>query len=226
MKRLVWLLVLVTCLISVIILTNLYFISSTEEQKGLLMFSSKHSVQHTHKDVHNERDVDVQAYVQDKELLELEKRIQYILDQYKDGNHPNFGAGVDSLDAINLKLKMSNLFQEKEREREKAAHKSKFKFRFNFGNSHSAHSSKQKRFKYKEKKASTSVAGVLNAHIWEGWCGPRVEDLKRDKHFPLYPSFKTNVSLFFAQWNEAGYGERIFGYIHPPETGKFIFAGK
>lgn len=74
------------------------------------------------------------------------------------------------------------------------------------------------------KRTSVSVPGTLNVHIWEGWCGSRIEDLKRNRHFPLYPSVKANLTRFFAQWFETGYGERIFGYLHPPETGNYTFA--
>ncbi|XP_047128210.1 beta-1,4-N-acetylgalactosaminyltransferase 3 isoform X2 [Hydra vulgaris] len=68
------------------------------------------------------------------------------------------------------------------------------------------------------------LPGILNVHIWEGWCGSRIEDLKRNMHFPLFPSVFTNISRFFAQWHETGYGERIFGYLHPPLTGNYTFA--
>lgn len=63
--------------------------------------------------------------------------------------------------------------------------------------------------------------GVLNVHFWDGFCGSRVEDLKRNIHFPYYPSERGNITKFFTQRYETGFGQRIFGYLHPPETGVY-----
>ena len=209
-KRLVLLLLLITCIVSVVIFFNLYVISSSELQT----FPTWVNVQ-------EKRDDSIEKLDKDPDIIELEKKIDYILKLYEDGKQPNLGlAGV-----VNHLDHTKNL-QQRVSENSKEAgglgvNIPKFKpVNFQFA----PRSKVPRTVKITEKKKSASVPGILNAHIWEGWCGPRVEDLKRDKHFPLYPSFKTNLSLFFAQWNEAGYGERIFGYLHPPETGNYIFA--
>ena len=59
-------------------------------------------------------------------------------------------------------------------------------------------------------------------HIWRGWCGSTVEDLRRNKHFPLYPDDRTVVADFFQRLREASFGERIFGFVHPPKTGTVL----
>lgn len=208
-KRIVLLLLAATCFVSFLIFFNIYFINSSQT------FSSWEYLQEETKDF---------IFVKDPEIVELEKKISYILKIYKDERRSNFGLGLSNnnknVPDFRQELKFKNFRNHFEK-----------KDSYGIGNSKSRRSDKklsepkiQQKVSFPDKKKSESVSGVLNAHIWEGWCGPRVEDLKRDKHFPLFPSFKTNLSLFFSQWNEAGYGERIFGYIHPPETGNYIFA--
>ncbi|XP_078376385.1 N-acetyl-beta-glucosaminyl-glycoprotein 4-beta-N-acetylgalactosaminyltransferase 1-like [Oculina patagonica] len=80
-------------------------------------------------------------------------------------------------------------------------------------------------FGCRQLKNRTSVNGYLNLHEWHGWCGHSVDDLRREPLFPFKPhvngllnKFETNVTkrTFSAR--------RIFGYVHPPITGDFIFA--
>ncbi|XP_066930334.1 beta-1,4-N-acetylgalactosaminyltransferase 3-like [Clytia hemisphaerica] len=75
-----------------------------------------------------------------------------------------------------------------------------------------------------EMKPSESVNGFLNVHFWGSFCGSRIEDLKRNIHFPYYPSEVSSLTKFYIQRYETGYGQRIFGYLHPPESGEFTFA--
>lgn len=70
---------------------------------------------------------------------------------------------------------------------------------------------------------SSDMLGSLNLHIWQAWCGNTVHDLRRNRFFPLYPDVRlTTKKLFIRHW-ESDYGQRIFGYIHPPLTGKYTF---
>ena len=59
----------------------------------------------------------------------------------------------------------------------------------------------------------------MNVHVWESWCGKTVEDLRHNKHFPLYPDYHTITDDLFVKQRESDFGQRIFGYVHPPETG-------
>lgn len=58
-------------------------------------------------------------------------------------------------------------------------------------------------------------------HIWQAWCGSTIHDLRRNKFFPLYPDVQLTVKKFFVRHWEKDYGQRIFGYIHPPQSGNF-----
>jgi len=75
----------------------------------------------------------------------------------------------------------------------------------------------------KRKRPNVIFAGFLNVHIWRGWCGSTVEDLRRNKHFPLYPDGRRITTDFFERQLDVNYGQRIFGFIHPPKTGNFTF---
>eukprot|EP00794_Sanderia_malayensis_P021352 gene21352-23428_t len=70
----------------------------------------------------------------------------------------------------------------------------------------------------KRRPPDTLVPGFMNVHIWEAWCGPTVEDLRHNKHFPLYPDFRTITNDLFVKQRATDYGQRIFGYLHPPKT--------
>lgn len=65
------------------------------------------------------------------------------------------------------------------------------------------------------------MLGSLNVHIWQAWCGSTIHDLRRNKFFPLYPDVQLTVKTFFIRHWEKDYGQRIFGYIHPPQSGNF-----
>ena len=61
-------------------------------------------------------------------------------------------------------------------------------------------------------------------HIWQAWCGSTIHDLRRNKFFPLYPDVQLTVKKFFIRHWEKDYGQRIFGYVHPPESGNFYMS--
>ena len=46
-----------------------------------------------------------------------------------------------------------------------------------------------------------------------------MEDLRRNKHFPLYPDGRRVTADFFERHPDVSYGQRVFGFIHPPKTG-------
>lgn len=71
---------------------------------------------------------------------------------------------------------------------------------------------------------SNDMLGSLNLHIWQAWCGNTIHDLRRNCFFPLYPDVRLTLNKLFIQHWEMDYGQRIFGFIHPPVTGNYTFA--
>ena len=63
------------------------------------------------------------------------------------------------------------------------------------------------------------MLGVLNVHIWQAWCGSTIHDLRRNRFFPLYPDVRLTIKKFFLRHVQNDYGQRIFGYVHPPVSG-------
>ena len=68
------------------------------------------------------------------------------------------------------------------------------------------------------------MLGSLNVHIWQAWCGSTIHDLRRNKFFPLYPDVRLTIKKFFVRHWESDYGQRIFGYVHPPASGNQNYA--
>lgn len=144
---------------------------------------------------------------EDNEVLH---EINLLIKKYQSGNIPQL---LPKLSPINLKLDETNLRNENSSPR-----------------SITTVSKKTKREYFNKHKLPVSVieskstAGYLNVHYWDSFCGSRIEDLKRNIHFPYYPSEKGNITQFYIQRYETGFGQRIIGYLHPPETGNFTFA--
>ena len=67
------------------------------------------------------------------------------------------------------------------------------------------------------------MRGFLNVHVWLDWCGSTVNDLRRNIHFPKYPDVRLKTNLFYLEHDAHNFGQRVFGYIHPPRTGLFLF---
>ena len=65
------------------------------------------------------------------------------------------------------------------------------------------------------------TAGKLNLHQWT-LCGNQVETLRQYPFFPCLPDKKTFITTFQAL-NPRITGQRIFGYLTPPATGKYRF---
>ncbi|XP_058972878.2 beta-1,4-N-acetylgalactosaminyltransferase 3 [Pocillopora verrucosa] len=77
----------------------------------------------------------------------------------------------------------------------------------------------------KQFRNRTSVNGHLNLHEWRGWCGFAVDDLRREPLFPFKPQVNTVLEKFATNVTKRSMsGKRIFGYVHPPITGDFVFA--
>ncbi|XP_001638687.2 N-acetyl-beta-glucosaminyl-glycoprotein 4-beta-N-acetylgalactosaminyltransferase 1 isoform X2 [Nematostella vectensis] len=78
--------------------------------------------------------------------------------------------------------------------------------------------------KWKPYQWKREMRGQLNVHVWQAWCGSTVHDLRRNWFYPLYPDLRLTVKRFVVQHFENDYGQRVFGFLHPPLTGQYVFA--
>ena len=71
-----------------------------------------------------------------------------------------------------------------------------------------------------------SIVGALNIHIWRGLCGSRLSNLRQSLFFPQYPDERLIkfVNKFQIEDNTVDYGQQIFGFVRPPESGLYRFA--
>ena len=71
-----------------------------------------------------------------------------------------------------------------------------------------------------------SVVGALNIHVWRGFCGSRLPKLQQSLFFPHYPDERlmTFINWFQIEDNTEYYGQQIFGFVRPPESGLYRFA--
>ena len=77
--------------------------------------------------------------------------------------------------------------------------------------------------------ASESIAtvsaldGFLNVYIWRKLCGDSVENLKKLPFFPQHPDEEKVSDVLHIEDNTGDYGQRIFGFIHPPRSVSYLF---
>ena len=77
--------------------------------------------------------------------------------------------------------------------------------------------------------ASESIAtvsaldGFLNVYIWRKLCGDSVENLKKLPFFPQHPDEEKVSDVLHIEDNTEDYGQRIFGFIHPPQSVPYLF---
>ena len=68
---------------------------------------------------------------------------------------------------------------------------------------------------------SNSISGTLNIQVWRGLFDSSIRNLRQYLLFPQYPDemfMKFNIIEFQIEDNSIDYGQRIFGFLHPPES--------
>ena len=70
---------------------------------------------------------------------------------------------------------------------------------------------------------ATVLDGFLNVYIWRKLCGDSVENLKKLPFFPQHPDEEKVSDVLHIKDNTADYGQRIFGFIHPPRSDSYLF---
>lgn len=68
-----------------------------------------------------------------------------------------------------------------------------------------------------------SSHGKLAVQLWPNICGGKLSQLFNSPFFPRFYEESHLISQTSAQRNVNNYGQRIFGYLHPPETGYYKF---
>lgn len=72
--------------------------------------------------------------------------------------------------------------------------------------------------------SASGITGTLTRELWENIPGKPISDLTSHAAFPENPDQTGEISLFDAPANAGSYyGQRIYGYIIPPETGEYTF---
>ena len=71
---------------------------------------------------------------------------------------------------------------------------------------------------------NSELQGKLNVHRWYSICGNTVDNLRRHILFPKHPKLRTTISLLRMRTTLRDFGQRIFGFIHPPLSGTYQFA--
>ena len=70
---------------------------------------------------------------------------------------------------------------------------------------------------------ATALDGFLNVYIWRKLCGNSVENLKKLPFFPQHPDEEKVTHVLHIEDNTEDYGQRIFGFIHPPRSDSYLF---
>ena len=72
--------------------------------------------------------------------------------------------------------------------------------------------------------AAGSANGQINRDVWTKIEGARVGDLTSSSNYPHSPNLRGFINALDAPQNWAeNYGQRIYGYLHPPTNGNYMF---
>ena len=70
---------------------------------------------------------------------------------------------------------------------------------------------------------ASTLDGSLNVYIWRKLCGEKVENLEKLPFFPRHPDEEKFTNTFLIEDHTADYGQKIFGFIHPPRSDSYLF---
>ena len=73
-------------------------------------------------------------------------------------------------------------------------------------------------------KTISELRGSLNVHRWYSICGNTIDNLRRHVLFPKHPKLRTSITLLRIRTKLQNFGQRIFGYLHPPLSGTYQFS--
>lgn len=79
-------------------------------------------------------------------------------------------------------------------------------------------------FGKEEAKTNSELRGNLNVHRWYSICGNTIDNLRRHILFPRHPKLRTWIPVLRMRTKLRDFGQRIFGYIHPPLSGTYQFS--
>ena len=75
----------------------------------------------------------------------------------------------------------------------------------------------------KERQENKMISGI-HVHTWYDFCPSSLQVLCHHPLFPKAPDEKAIITALDVTRSKAKYAQRIFGFLHPPETGKYKFA--
>ena len=67
------------------------------------------------------------------------------------------------------------------------------------------------------------IMGKIAVQVWSNVCGGKLSNLLNSPFFPRFYDELYSISNTRIQLNRSNYGQRAFGYLHPPETGYYKF---
>ena len=68
-----------------------------------------------------------------------------------------------------------------------------------------------------------NIMGKLRVQVWSNVCGGKLFNLLNSPFFPRFFDELYFISNTRIHLNRSNYGQRVFGYLHPPETGYYKF---
>ncbi|KAL9968816.1 hypothetical protein ACROYT_G020946 [Oculina patagonica] len=99
----------------------------------------------------------------------------------------------------------------------------KFELSSNRG-THTIHFFNNNTFRAETEQENGTLTSGLNVHIWYDFCPSSIQVICYHPLFPKAPDEKAIITTLDVTRTKDNYVQRIFGFIHPPKTGKYKFA--
>lgn len=75
-----------------------------------------------------------------------------------------------------------------------------------------------------EQRQENDIISGINVHTWYDFCPSSLQVLCCHPLFPKSPNEKAVITALDVTRSKDDYAQRIFGFLHPPKTGKYKFA--